>query len=70
MRLSSSTPCVVILTKKKVELKINEHYPIVKKEKTAGELNALPFVPHIFIIDVAAKSGIIFIFPWIKGAVI
>ncbi|EHG6163596.1 AraC family transcriptional regulator [Escherichia fergusonii] len=32
MRLSSSTPCVVILTKKKVELKINEHSPMILPE--------------------------------------
>ncbi|MFC7579604.1 hypothetical protein [Xanthomonas fragariae] len=49
---------------------VSEDYTVVQKEKTASKFNALPFVAHIFIVDIATEYGVIFVFLRIERTVI
>ncbi|CWY58409.1 Uncharacterised protein [Salmonella enterica subsp. enterica serovar Typhi] len=48
---------------------VSKNNAIIQKEKTAGKFHALPFMPHVFIVDVATKSCVVVV-PRIEGIVI
>ena len=49
---------------------VSEDHTVIQKEKTASKFNALPFVAHIFVVDIATEYGVIFVFLRIERTVI
>ena len=49
---------------------VGKHETIVEEQETAGKLNTLPFVAHVFVADITAKIRIFRVFSRVQTAVI
>ena len=49
---------------------VGKHKAIVEEQETAGKLNALPLVAHVFVADIAAEICVFRVFSRVQTAVI